>query len=504
MSETTQSALTPASAAAELIHAFALAMTVGAVLVLAAVLALAVIGVFARPRAVSAARWIVGGGVAFPLVVLSALLVAGLLAGEALLRPGEPPVARVQVIAKQWWWEVRYLPPEQRAGSALAALVAALCGSTALRTASASDPAPVAIVLANELRLPVGAPVVIELTTTDVIHSFWIPALAGKVDMIPGRVNRLVLQPDRAGAFRGQCAEFCGGPARDDGVPRRRAARGRVPRLAERPGRARGRADRRGAGGGTGRLHAERLRKLPRDPRHRRARHRRPGPHAPRAAAARSPRARSTTTSARSPAGSPTRRRSSRAIACHPPRRSAARSCAQSRPISRAWIERRRRTAGPDGAAAAAERPPPPGRRARAARTSLGPAARLARRLVRQQHLCRSLVHRHRPRLPGAGGRARADHAHATRGARERPRQPRDLQPALHDARHRDDVPLCRAGRGGGRGVPAARHARPHAICRSRVSRRTRSGRTRSAASPSSARSSSASPPLAAGSCIRR
>ena len=212
MSETTQSALTPASAAAELIHAFALAMTVGAVLVLAAVLALAVIGVFARPRAVSAARWIVGGGVAFPLVVLSALLVAGLLAGEALLRPGEPPVARVQVIAKQWWWEVRYLPPEQRAGSALAALVAALCGSTALRTASASDPAPVAIVLANELRLPVGAPVVIELTTTDVIHSFWIPALAGKVDMIPGRVNRLVLQPDRAGAFRGQCAEFCGGP----------------------------------------------------------------------------------------------------------------------------------------------------------------------------------------------------------------------------------------------------------------------------------------------------
>ena len=193
-----QSALAPASAAAGLIHALEVAMAVGAVLVLAGVLALALAGVFGHPRKVSAARWIVGGGVAFPIVVLSVLLVAALLAGEALLRPDAPAVARVQVVAKQWWWEVRYLPPEQRAGSALAALLDALCGSTApgFRATPASDAgqaaAPSAIVLANELRLPVGAPVLVELTTADVIHSFWVPSLAGKVDMIPGRVNRLV------------------------------------------------------------------------------------------------------------------------------------------------------------------------------------------------------------------------------------------------------------------------------------------------------------------------
>ena len=75
---------------------------------------------------------------------------------------------------------------------------------------------------------------VIELTTADVIHSFWIPALAGKVDMIPGRVNRLVLAADRAGVFRGQCAEFCGAPHALMAFHVVAAARGRVPRLAAR------------------------------------------------------------------------------------------------------------------------------------------------------------------------------------------------------------------------------------------------------------------------------
>jgi cytochrome c oxidase subunit 2 len=65
-------------------------------------------------------------------------------------------------------------------------------------------------VLANELHLPVGGVVDLTLTTADVIHSFWVPALAGKVDMIPGHRNRLVMHPSREGIYRGQCAEYCG------------------------------------------------------------------------------------------------------------------------------------------------------------------------------------------------------------------------------------------------------------------------------------------------------
>jgi cytochrome c oxidase subunit 2 len=65
-------------------------------------------------------------------------------------------------------------------------------------------------VLANELRLPTGCVADITLSTGDVIHSFWVPALAGKVDMIPGHENRLIVHANREGVFRGQCAEYCG------------------------------------------------------------------------------------------------------------------------------------------------------------------------------------------------------------------------------------------------------------------------------------------------------
>ena len=68
------------------------------------------------------------------------------------------------------------------------------------------------VVSANELRLPVGEPVELLLSATDVIHSFWLPSIAGKSDMIPGQVNRLVLEVEEPGIYRGQCAEYCGGP----------------------------------------------------------------------------------------------------------------------------------------------------------------------------------------------------------------------------------------------------------------------------------------------------
>ena len=64
---------------------------------------------------------------------------------------------------------------------------------------------------ANELHIPLGRPVVADMVSEDVIHSFWVPKLGGKMDMIPGRTNRLKLQADKAGIYGGQCAEFCGG-----------------------------------------------------------------------------------------------------------------------------------------------------------------------------------------------------------------------------------------------------------------------------------------------------
>jgi cytochrome c oxidase subunit 2 len=123
---------------------------------------------------------ILGGGVALPLVVLTGLLVPGLAMIPALRAPPTDPL-RVEVSGEQWWWRVAYHRPGM-------------------------EP----VESANEVRLPRGRRVELVLTSPDVIHSFWIPSLAGKVDMIPGRTNRLVLEPTRAGVFRGQCAEFCG------------------------------------------------------------------------------------------------------------------------------------------------------------------------------------------------------------------------------------------------------------------------------------------------------
>jgi cytochrome c oxidase subunit 2 len=214
-----QSVHAPASAAAEAIHELGIAMYVGAGAITLFVLALALRALFGPPRPASGVLFVLGGGIAFPVVVLSVLLVASLLIANSLTRPADAPVARIQVIGHQWWWEVRYLPPAQP-GSELALLLRELCGGTRVGAAAASQPtakqprrdAPEAIVLANEIRVPVGHAVELELHTRDVIHSLWVPALGGKVDLIPGRANRLVWQATRAGVYRGQCAEYCGGP----------------------------------------------------------------------------------------------------------------------------------------------------------------------------------------------------------------------------------------------------------------------------------------------------
>ncbi|MGV3555867.1 MAG: cytochrome c oxidase subunit II [Croceibacterium sp.] len=128
------------------------------------------------------AVWI--GGIAFPAVVLTALLIWGLTLTASLTRDITGEEMRVRVTGEMWWFRVEYLDRE---------------GNVVLRDA-------------NQLHLPVGRPVVLELRSADVIHSFWVPNLSGKKDMVPGRTNLLRIQADKAGSYGGVCAEYCGGP----------------------------------------------------------------------------------------------------------------------------------------------------------------------------------------------------------------------------------------------------------------------------------------------------
>jgi cytochrome c oxidase subunit 2 len=193
-----------AGSGAALLHELSLVLYLGGAAIFLLVMALLLRAVFTPARPVHARRWLAGGGLAFPGVVLSLLLfyslaVAGALAdfnGQGVFRflldcisgsarslaaPTAVRPMRIEVTGLQWWWQVRYV-----------------------------DDGP-GFTLANELHLPAGRPVDLVLRSGDVIHSFWVPALAGKVDMIPGRINRLRLKADEPGVFRGQCAEYCGG-----------------------------------------------------------------------------------------------------------------------------------------------------------------------------------------------------------------------------------------------------------------------------------------------------
>ncbi len=178
-----QSALHPAGVDAEALSGLTWFMFGGAIVVWAIVMGATIWAVLAKERVRDqrfADRLILIGGVAFPTVGLAILLVYGL----SLLpkwSSSEPADLRVHVRAEQFWWRFSYELPN----------------GTVLETA-------------NELHLPVGATAEFVLTSTDVIHSFWIPALGGKMDAIPGRTNVLRLTPTRAGTYRGVCAEFCG------------------------------------------------------------------------------------------------------------------------------------------------------------------------------------------------------------------------------------------------------------------------------------------------------
>lgn len=125
--------------------------------------------------------WIyIGLGISVP--VLAVCTVWTLFVLGQVMHPASKPQLTLQVTAHQWWWEVRYLDP-----------VAGRVFTTA-----------------NEIHIPTGQPVRVVLSSPDVIHSFWVPKLAGKMDVIPGVTNVTWIQAATPGQYRGECAEFCG------------------------------------------------------------------------------------------------------------------------------------------------------------------------------------------------------------------------------------------------------------------------------------------------------
>lgn len=179
-----QSALRPGGAVAEAQASLTYVMVVGGALILTLVCALTLFAVFGSDRwrtRYGRESFVVAGGLVFPALVLAALLVYGLLlTRDDIGRDGAR--IRIEVVGEQFWWRIRYLDPD---------------GRPILETA-------------NEIVIPVAQTIALSLKSADVIHSFWVPNLAGKIDMIPGRVNDLHLRADRVGIFRGQCAEYCG------------------------------------------------------------------------------------------------------------------------------------------------------------------------------------------------------------------------------------------------------------------------------------------------------
>jgi cytochrome c oxidase subunit II len=164
------------------IQALTSTMFIGGTLVFVLVMALLLLAVAREPRPLAARRWLLGGGVMLPLLLLVPLLADSVRRAHALTAPAPPDALVIGVTARMWWWELRYRDP-----------------------AGGPD-----IVTANELHLPVGRAVRLSLDSPDVIHSLWVPQLAGKMDLVPGRQQHLVLSASSSGVFAGACAEYCG------------------------------------------------------------------------------------------------------------------------------------------------------------------------------------------------------------------------------------------------------------------------------------------------------
>lgn len=128
------------------------------------------------------ARRAVIGASLLSATLLAGLVVADVLTDRSLSRLPVDDALHLEMTGAQWWWQVRYRA--EAGGEAFA--------------------------VSDDLHVPIGRPVVVTLKSVDVIHSFWVPQLHGKKDMLPGRTTTIQFRADRAGTFRGECAEFCG------------------------------------------------------------------------------------------------------------------------------------------------------------------------------------------------------------------------------------------------------------------------------------------------------
>lgn len=158
-------------------------MSTGAAVLFALVMALLLLA-FVRPAILQRARAklvVVGGGLVLPGIVLTPLMLVAVERGERLLALGDGETVRVEVLARQWEWVFIHRDPD---------------GARRMSV--------------NLLHVPVGRPIRLEITSADVIHSFWVPRLGGKVDALPGHVTRLALVADAPGVYHGLCSEFCG------------------------------------------------------------------------------------------------------------------------------------------------------------------------------------------------------------------------------------------------------------------------------------------------------
>ena len=161
----------------------------GAMLVLVAMMVIGVLVMVASPRTrarVSTRPWLIIGGLAVPGAVIASLLIYGLTAGPRMLPVPSTAAMRVDIEARQWAWDARYLERQWTGIQGTASPGQAI------------------------IHIPAGEPVDFHITSRDVVHSFWIPRLGGKMDAIPGRINVMRLQADAPGIYRGVCAEFCG------------------------------------------------------------------------------------------------------------------------------------------------------------------------------------------------------------------------------------------------------------------------------------------------------
>ncbi|CEG06990.1 Cytochrome c oxidase subunit 2 precursor [Afipia felis] len=183
----------PAGAGARAIHPLLWWLVWLSIIVVVFIAVVVVAGIFIRgrrtcepnlviPAHAGRGLWWIYGGVGVSTIILIAFVGWTVTTMARLTAPPSAPSLTVEVSARQWWWGFHYDDP---------------------------DPAK-AFNTANEIHIPVGEPVRFNLSSPDVIHSFWVPALAGKVDVIPGRSNSLWLEADKPGIYRGQCSEYCG------------------------------------------------------------------------------------------------------------------------------------------------------------------------------------------------------------------------------------------------------------------------------------------------------